>query len=185
MVKEIFDRSGETLEVSFLPWKRAKKEFMEGKHDLIYPLWKWEHENLKLQTAPQVIYHSPIVMLSDPTSKEPFCLVESYNYGAKASDFIPKGIVVNQTSHNDEQCLKQLESGRASGTLVDKFFITHRAKSTFNLKKFKMKNYDEGNLILAFQKRDEAKLSPLFQKNLTPFQDSNQREFELFIESQK
>lgn len=184
-VKELFKRSGETLEITYLPWKRAKKEFEEGDFDLIYPLWIWEYEKMGQKTIPYKIYHSQIIMVKNPKSKEPFCLVDTYNYGPKVNSILSTGIEFNQTARSDEQCIKQIQNGRSSGTLVDRTYLDYESKHGFNLKPYELSDYDQGDLYLGFQKKDNEQLTKLFAKNLIPFQKANQEEFEKFISNQK
>lgn len=182
ILKDLFKSGNEEVEVTFLPWRRAKKEFSEGKFDLIYPLWIWEYDDFSLAQTP-AFYHSPITMISNPKSTAPFCLVDSYSYGEDLRKMLPKGIAIEANAKTDEQCLKRLMNGRASGTLIDEVMLRDQIKISPELKEYELKNYNPGHLYLGHQQKDQEYLQKFLHKNLVPSQEKYQSVFQEFLMS--
>lgn len=183
-LREIFERSGEKLEVSFLPLKRALKGFKAGDFDLIYPLWIWDYKELGMKSKDHPVYHSPILMITNSTSNGPFCLVANYNYGPKIEKVIKPGMAVNRSANTDDQCIKLLESGRSSGTLVDQVYLERKSNRGFKVKKYQLSTYDQGDIYLGHQPRYHGHISTLLDKNLSPYRESIQKEFEAYLKAE-
>lgn len=184
IIRDFFDRTGEQLEVTFLPWRRAKLEFKEQKYDLIYPLWTWEYDEFSLAKTPP-FYNSPIVMIYDPRSNSPFCLVESYSYGPKIKELVASKVAIESTARSDEQCLKLLVNGRSSGTLIDVALLQEQMKKNDLLKKYQLKEYDPGPLFLGYQPKDQQLVLSLLQEKLPPVKQQYQKIFEDYLQAQK
>lgn len=184
-LRDIFERSGEKIEVTFLPWRRARRGFRAGHFDLIYPLWIWEYNDLGLKSKPESVYHSTILMIRDVKSTEPFCIVGSYNYGPKIEEWAGTGFTLNKTAHTDEQCLKLIQSGRASGTLLDRIYLDMNIKKGFQAQNYQVSTYDQGDLYLGHQDQDDTTIRELLRKSLVPYRANIQKQFEEFVKSMK
>lgn len=184
IIKDFFARTGDQLEITFLPWRRAKLEFKEQKYDLIYPLWPWEYDEFSLAKTPP-FYNSPIVMIYNPLSTSPFCLVESYSYGPKIKNLVAPKVAIESTARSDEQCLKLLVNGRSSGTLVDVAHLQEQMKKNALLKKYQLKEYDPGPLYLGYQPKDQHIVQSLLIEKLLPVKQTYQKIFEDYLQSQR
>lgn len=131
IVREAFQRSGYTTDVSFLPWSRAFEGTREGRYDALFTMWYREDREADF------IFSSPlpanelvfVVRAGEEFAFEGFDAIGDLRVGvvrgyAAPPGFLEAGLQISE-ARDDEENLRKLLRGRIDMVLSDRIVAQH------------------------------------------------------------
>ncbi|MEH6402000.1 MAG: transporter substrate-binding domain-containing protein [Sneathiella sp.] len=179
IVRQVFKKMGEEIEVDLLPWKRGYEAVEKGNYVATYPLLKTaERENKFLYSDPIILWESKLFVHRDTNMKfedweDLEGHVECLPLGFAAIPQLRK-LYVKKKIHRvvPRDCWKMILNGRADffvedvlvGEIVKKKALGAAANQVIPLKK--AVSLDFGYVVFPKKRKDSAELVQRFNKAL-------------------